>query len=116
MSFVVSNQFFVFLCSIGFGCIIGFLFSIKNVIKKRLNNKALKIFCDVLVFILCAFCFNYLSFVIYFPNFRVYILLGFFVGIYVHLKSFNLILAKINKKIYNIIKNKRESNNERIKG
>lgn len=115
MSFIAKNQFFVFLFAVAIGCVLGLLFTIKNFIKHRFKNKVIKVFCDISVFIVCAICFNYLTYIFEFPNLRTYIFLGFFVGIFLHLKSFDLILAKLYKKIYNIIKykkNKRKNCNE----
>ena len=58
---------------------------------------------DFLFLTISSFLFSYCSHMLFFPNFRPYMLIGVFSGFFGYLKSFNIILAKSIKKFYNRI-------------
>ena len=103
--FVTSNQFYVLCASISFGVLSGVLYQVVIFVKRKLNNIA-KIIVDVVVFLLFAFLFVFYAYYFNFPNFRFYMPLCVFLGIYLGGKSFGIILAKIIDWVYNIIRKK----------
>lgn len=115
--FVTKNQFFIFLCCISIGAIgkmlsFGFL-----KIKSKSNILLLKILFDVLTYLLITFLFIFTSFYFKFPSVRAYMILGIMIGIILYDKSLKIILAKLTKRIYNIIEQilriKRKHTNDR---
>ncbi len=112
--FVTSGQFYVFISCVAFGCVSGVLLGVSDCVKRMVKNRALQISSDVFAFVLICFSFVAYSYLLNFPNVRAYMFLGVFLGIVLTFKSFNIILAKIGKKIYNIcVKKKRKIGNER---
>ncbi|MBQ3115545.1 MAG: hypothetical protein IJC07_00785 [Clostridia bacterium] len=101
--FVSKNQFFVFIACIAFGGLVGILFGIVSIFKKRLNVYVGAVL-DVLCFVFVSILYVGYSFLLKFPNFRVYMTVGVLLGILIYFKSFNIILAKIAQKIYNIFR------------
>ena len=104
--FVSNGQFYVFIACVCFGGIGGVFFSISNLFKSLTKKYTLKIIFDIIAFCLLSFLYVLFSHTLSFPSFRAYMVLGVFVGIFIYLKSFHIILAKILKKIYNIIDKK----------
>lgn len=105
--FVTASQIYVFIACVALGGFFGALLSISCSIKYFIKNIYLKALPDFIVFSLCALIYAILSYNMKFPNVRMYMFLGIFVGIVTYLKSFHILLAKIIKKIYNIIKRKK---------
>ena len=102
--FVSSGQFYVFIACVAFGFCGGGVFSIVQPLKKLANFKKVNVFLDFFAFSLlallfCGFCFRF-----NFPSLRGYMILGVFCGLYIYFKSFYITIAKITKKMYNIIK------------
>ena len=117
--FVTKHQFYVFVACVAFGGISGITFSISNTIKFCIKNKPVKTLLDVLAFLIVASAYVLFSHQLNFPNIRVFMIAGVFVGILLYFKSFHIILAKYLKKLYNIIdkniKRKKKAKDERIK-
>ncbi len=104
--FVTKNQIFVFIVCVSFGAIFGIIFSIFNILVPR-KYKWLQAVCGCFYGVLGGFAFVWLAYVLNFPNLRLYMFLGAILGIYAYFKSFNILVAKIQEKIYNIIKLKK---------
>ena len=102
--FVSSGQFFYFIACIGIGAIFGLLISFYKSFKV---NKKIRVSLDVVCSLLCSFCYIFISHSLSFPNLRLYMFFGVFLGMILYFKSINLMLAKILKKLYNIYKEKR---------
>ena len=105
--FVTASQIYVFITCVALGGVFGALLSISCSIKNFIKNICLKAIPDFVVFVLCDVIYAFVSYNMKFPNVRIYMFLGIFVGIITYLKSFHILLAKIIKKIYNIIKRKK---------
>ena len=105
--FVSKGQIFIFIACIAFGAISGILFSITCCVKKKINNKYLSVVIDITAFFLVSFFYVFYSYKLNFGNIRLYMPTGVLLGIFLYIKSFNYILAKISDKIYNKI-NKRK--------
>ncbi len=103
--FVTSNQFYVLCACLSFGVLSGVFYQIIIFIKSKLN-KIIKIVVDVVIFLLFAFLFIIYAYFFKFPNFRIYMPLCVFLGMYLSSKSFGIILAKIIDWVYNIIRKK----------
>ena len=100
--FVSKNQFYVFVACVAFGGIAGVVFSIASIFKLPFKNKILLSIPDILSFIVVVFLYVFISDFSRFPTIRFYMPLGVLIGLYLYFKSFNIILAKWLKKIYNI--------------
>ena len=105
--FVTANQFGVFVVCFSIGGVCGALFSISALFKFVIKSVKVSWIFDVFAFILTSVIYVYTSHKLNFPNYRAYMTVGVFVGIFVYLKSFHILLAKINKKAYNILKRKK---------
>ena len=114
--FVSSGQFYVFISCVSFGAISGFLFYVINYIKLIIKPE---IFCKILDFVtmlIISFLYVVYSKRLNFPSFRLYMPFGVLLGLVCYFKSFNIILAKAQKKFYNkYIKNKGNKGNGRTK-
>ena len=104
--FVTKNQFYVFLSCISFGGCAGLLLSAINGVGFLFKKKTINFICSVLALMVIGVLFSYYSYKMFFPNVRVYMLVGVMIGIYLYYKSFYIILAKLLKKFYNIYKQK----------
>ncbi len=114
--FVSSNQIYVFLACLTFGYLSGVVFSGVKSISFFIKNTWIKAVLDLCAFLLVTFMYLLYSYNMKFPNFRLYMPLGVFIGIAFYFKSLYIILAKIGKKFYNIIKVKKvKTKDERIK-
>ena len=106
--FVSRGQFFVFIACVAFGGVCGILFSAAGALKFFVKNKIVKNLFDFITFLLVCFLYFIFAYKMRFPNFRFYMVLGVFLGIFMYIKSFHIILAKFVKKMYNVIIIKRE--------
>ena len=114
--FVTANQFGVFVACFSLGSICGILFSVSALFKFVIKNRAINWIFDVLAFVVTGFIFVVLSHRLLFPDYRIYMSVGVFVGVIAYLKSFHILLAKCTKKIYNILRKKLEKvRHDRIK-
>ena len=104
--FITKNQIFIFIACLAFGGLGGGVLSFFQAIKFFIKNKIIKILLDLFGCVCVGVAYVHFSHSLKFPNFRAYMMVGVFVGIFLHLKSFHIILAKIAKKIYNIFINK----------
>lgn len=115
--FVTKNQILVFIACVAFGAFVGLIFNFSAGIKFFIKNKFCKCLCDVLFALPLGLVFTLYSYSLHFPNFRLYMLVGIYLGVFLYFKSFYIILAKYCKKIYNICKEKRKKlENDRTKG
>ena len=106
--FVTKNQLYVFIACVAFGGGAGIIFSLLSVIFERIKNKVIKALPFIIISIPLGFSYVFYGYMLKFPNFRVYMILGVFCGIYLYFKSFHIILAKFVKKFYNIIHNSKK--------
>ena len=101
--FVTKNQLYVFLVCIFLGGIFATLLMLIKGLLGRFKNKFFRQFLTIIEYVFGALLFilgaNYYNF----PNFRAYMIIGFFAGIVLYNKSLGIILAKFLKKPYNII-------------
>ncbi len=116
MIFAVENQIFVIICCVAIGVVSGIFFSLSLFFKQFFKSRLASILCDVVAFIFSSILYIVISVSAGFPSTRAYMVFGYFVGLVLYFKSFNLMLAKSAKKLYNIIKKKtREIRYARIK-
>ncbi len=99
--FVSGSQFYVFVACLAFGSVCGIFFSLSELFKIPIKNVILRIIPDFICFIITAVLFVGYSYLLKFPNFRAYMIIGVLVGILVYFKSFHILLAKCLKIIYN---------------
>ncbi|MBO7345225.1 MAG: spore cortex biosynthesis protein YabQ [Clostridia bacterium] len=104
--FVTRNQIFVFLFCLSFGCCFGFVISLFNCFLPK-KYKWLRVLVDAILGVCGALVFSCLSHAHNFPNLRMYMIIGVACGFFAYFKSFNILLAKIQEKIYNIFKSKK---------
>lgn len=104
--FVTKNQFYVFSACLAFGTVLALLYSIVRLVSYLFNSKVLLGTIDLLFLAFSSLLFSYYSHMLFFPNFRPYMLIGVFSGFFGYLKSFHIILAKSIKKFYNIFVSK----------
>ena len=105
--FVTSGQIYIFFSCLAFGIASGIIYSVIIFIKKVIKIKAFRIIFDLLFFIALAVAFLIYTFLLKFPSVRAYMLVGVISGLYIYLKSFHFILAKMSKRLYNIMVNKK---------
>ena len=104
--FVTSGQFYIFFACISISCLLGVIWSVVCGIKYFFKNIFVKIFLDILCFVLGLIIYEIISYKLGFPSLRFYMILGVFLGLILYLKSFNIILANMAKKLYNITRRK----------
>lgn len=116
--FVTQNQFYIFVACLFFGGVTGVLFSISAAVKKCFRIIYLRIIPDMLAFVTVFFLYIIYSYKLNFPDFRPFMAAGVFVGIFLYMKSWHILLAKPAEMLYNIIhiklKQKKEKKHERI--
>ena len=98
------GQFYVFLSCFSYGLVLGFFISFYHGLRSFSRLSVLFLFLDVVTFVLGAFAFNKYAEFMNFPSFRSYMIIGVFLGVLICVKTFAIPLAKINKRLYNIIK------------
>jgi len=99
--FVTSGQFTSFLFSVSFGIVFGVFWGLIRLFF-RSTGKLGKGIGDVIFFIFLSLSFTYFAYLIKFPNIRLYMIAGILLGIFLYMKSFNIILANVLKKVYNL--------------
>ncbi len=104
--FVTLNQFYIFIACVGFGAVAGVPYSVILFYRNKFRRYIIPKIVEFLYFAIIACCFIYYSYLIGFPSLRGYMYVGVFLGIYLYVKSFHYILAKILKRLYNIKKRK----------
>ena len=104
--FVTNNQLSVFLVCVALGGALGVVFSVSSAIKFFVKFKGVTWVFDFFAFLIVGVLYALIANRLRFPNYRVYMTVGVFIGIFAYLKSFHILLAKSVKKIYNIIKSK----------
>ncbi len=115
--FVTNGQIYLFFSCLSFGIASGLVYSVIIFLKKVIKIKVIKILLDLLFFLILSVSFLIYTFLLKFPSIRVYMLVGVVLGLYIYLKSFHFILAKMCKRLYNIVVSKkcktREAKHER---
>ena len=101
--FVSSNQIYVFLACVTIGCCCGVFLSVSHLLKIVIKNKILTALCDIIAFLLISLVYVAWSHHWRFPSFRMYMMVGLFLGLVLYMKSFHIILAKFIKKLYTIL-------------
>lgn len=99
--FVTLNQIYVFISCIAFGGVVGIFYTPILLLKDKNGSSLIVITLEISYFLIISICFLGYSFVLNFPSLRAYMILGVFVGIFLYVKSFHIMLAKVCKKIYN---------------
>ena len=102
--FVSANQAYVFIAAIAFGGAAGIIYFPVAAIKSARIPRILGIVSDAVFFVFFSAAFVFFSYSLSFPSFRAYMAAGALVGFFLSRKSFGVILAKIAKKLYNIIR------------
>ncbi|MBR5899905.1 MAG: hypothetical protein IKZ38_00735 [Clostridia bacterium] len=102
--FVSHGQFYVFIASVSIGCVSGIIFSVVVEFSKLFKNRIVLQIGYGLSLILASISFVYFQYKLSFPSLRFYMIVGVFLGLIVYAKTFNLMLAKALKKLYNIIR------------
>ena len=115
--FVSHGQFYVFIASVSIGCVSGIIFSVVVEFSKLFKNRIVLQIGYGLSLILASISFVYFQYKLSFPSLRFYMIVGVFLGLIVYAKTFNLMLAKALKKLYNIIRKTKLSylDNKRVK-
>ena len=105
--FISSNQFYYLCACITFGVFFGFFYSFYKLLFSKIQYKIF-IMLDVIIYLLFAFIFTAFAYLMEFPSFRIYMPFGVLFGKFLYSISFEIILAKLVKKGYNILKRKKE--------
>ncbi len=105
--FVTSNQFYYFCACISFGVFFGILYGFYKLFFAKLPYKVFVVL-DVIIYLLFAIFFIIFAHIMKFPSFRIYMPFGVLLGKFLYSISFEIILAKLVKKGYNILKRKKE--------
>lgn len=105
--FVTSNQFYYFCACVSFGVFFGVFYSLYKLLFAKLPFKFFVIL-DVIIYLLFAIFFIVFAYFMKFPSFRIYMPLGVLFGKFLYSISFEILLAKLLKKGYNILKRKKE--------
>ncbi len=119
--FVTSGQFVFFMLSVSFGISFGIFWGLIRLCFCK-TGKIGKAVGDVLFFVFLSISFTYFAYLLKFPAVRLYMIVGILLGIFIYMKSFNIILANVLKKVYNLTiskiidKKKRGKERERTNG
>ena len=105
--FVSLNQFFIFIASVSIGGISAVIFTFFMPIIALIKNKILRNLLNFFSIIFIGIFYIIASYLLKFPSIRLYMIVGVFVGILLYIKSFHITLAKLFKKVYKIIKQKK---------
>ena len=103
---VSALQFEVFITCITIGFISGIFFLIFLPIRKLISNKIIILILDLFCFIFSTIFYIFIGFKFQFPNLRAYMLLGFLLGLFIYFETLHIPLAKLLKRVYNIISKK----------
>ena len=112
---VSLGQFCIFLTCVSIGGVFGIVYTLFYIVKSLIKNNAVKILLDCFLFVLLTFFYVLISYLLNFPSFRIYMAFGVILGLILYQESFNFILAKFSKKIYNIIIKKIKSKKSKAK-
>ncbi len=104
--FVSKNQFYIFIACFVFGAFCGFVFGTTELFRRGIKKKVFHFITDLIFVSGFSVLFSIYSYKMNFSNLRAYMFLGVLLGFIAYLKSFNIILANLLKKFYNIIKPK----------
>ena len=104
--FVSKNQFYIFVACFVFGAVCGIIFSLTGIFRRIVKNKFVYFITDLIFVSAFSVLFSIYSYEMNFSNLRAYMLLSVLLGFIAYLKSFNIILANLVKKFYNIIRPK----------
>ena len=103
-----QNQFFIFCNCVAIGFIGGLLYEIFSVFRaifgcRKGKNKILGGCIDCLFCTMFAFFCVFVSYLLHFPEIRVYMYIGYVIGGIIYLKSLHIILAFLQNVCYNKI-------------
>ncbi|MBE7086223.1 MAG: hypothetical protein E7366_03630 [Clostridiales bacterium] len=103
-----QNQFFIFCNCVAIGFIGGLLYEIFSVFRaifgcRKGKNKILGGCIDCLFCIIFAFFCVFLSYLLHFPEIRVYMYIGYVIGGIIYLKTLRRIVAILKKVCYNVV-------------
>lgn len=110
--FVSGGQFYVFVACVAYGGATGVLLSVSAGFKRLCGIKAIGAVFDATCCALSAAGFIFYSFALKFPTVRAYMFLGVLLGALLYFKSFNVIVAKVSEKLYNIIRKTKKAKTE----
>lgn len=103
----MQNQFYVFLLCLAVGFLMGIVYEIcaflRLIFRCENKNKGLGTLFDVLFFLSFGIAAVFTAYVFHFPSFRVYMCLGYALGLIIYLKSLHRILAFFQRICYNKI-------------
>ena len=102
----ITNQFALFCICIGASFLFGLVYEIFSFTSDiftflKKGKRAVVFALDIVFFLIFAVWCVGIFYFFEFPNFRLYYLLGFFVGGIIYLKSLHIIVAFLKKMCYN---------------
>ena len=104
MLFETLKQSFVFLGGLYFGLIIGIVYEILNYIFKFSQKKIFVFLKDIIFSILFTFLFIFCLQKVNYGEFRIFILLSYFVGFLLERLSLGYLVDFLINKLYNLLK------------
>ena len=104
MLFETLKQSFVFLGGLYFGLIIGIVYEILNYIFKFSQKKFFVFLKDIIFSILFTFLFIFCLQKVNYGEFRIFILLSYFVGFLLERLSLGYLVDFLINKLYNLLK------------
>lgn len=102
----MNGQAYYFLICILCGVSSGVLYDVFYLVKRFLTGEKTGLLLDVLFFLLFAGMYIFLSVLLGFPDFRLYLFLGCLIGLVLYLKSVHIILDFLVNMLYNKIEKK----------
>jgi hypothetical protein len=100
------GQIYTFLSCFAFGVVFGVLYLLVLLVKSKIKVKIIKIITDLIYFIGLSIFFAIFTKIFRFPSVRFYMPTAVLLGVFSSVKTFNIILAKMIEKIYNIFNTK----------
>ena len=103
-----KNQFYIFCLCLAIGFVGGLLYEpfsfIRKVFKKQTRLcQSIRFIADILYCLTCTVFCIFSAFWLHFPNFRLYMILGYAIGLIIYSKILHRTLAIFEKVCYNII-------------
>lgn len=100
------GQIYAFLSCFAFGVIFGVVYLLVLLLKNKIKFKSIKIAVDLIYFVILSTTFSYYTKILSYPSVRFYMPTAVLLGVFVSVKTFNIMLAKTMEKIYNIFNTK----------
>lgn len=111
--FETRGQLYFFISCFAIGVILGIFYVFLIIIKGKIKHNWIKIVIDILFYIIASLIFTIYTKINNFPTVRLYMPTAVLLGLLCSVKSFNIILAKLLKKLYNNFNKKLRKNYER---